>query len=130
MKNTIMARAWEMYKTAGCTTKAEFAVALKMAWAEGKSLQSKINDVIGTYQIRLALQAESGSLAMHNSIASNKEDFTFLKNNKNAVIAELERRHEIWWKNEQKSREYAEARQYVALQELRKSDRKIFDHAG
>ena len=36
MKKAIMTRAWEMYKAAGCTTKTEFGLALKAAWAESR----------------------------------------------------------------------------------------------
>jgi len=44
MKKQIMVRAWEMYKTAGCTMKAEFAVALKMSWAEAKAPKNSIEE--------------------------------------------------------------------------------------
>ena len=37
MIKEIMKKAWAMYKEAGCTLKAEFAVALKAAWAAAKT---------------------------------------------------------------------------------------------
>lgn len=36
-KTNIMSRAWDMYKEAGCTTRYEFGVALRAAWAESKN---------------------------------------------------------------------------------------------
>lgn len=38
----VMKKAWEMYKEAGCTTKAEFAIALKLAWKEAKTVVTKV----------------------------------------------------------------------------------------
>jgi len=34
----VMKRAWEMYKEAGCTSRYEFAIALRAAWAELKAV--------------------------------------------------------------------------------------------
>lgn len=36
MRANVMKKAWEMYKAAGCTMRAEFSIALKMAWADAK----------------------------------------------------------------------------------------------
>ena len=45
MKKTIMARAWEMYKAAGCSSRAEFGMALKAAWAEAKAPKISAEDI-------------------------------------------------------------------------------------
>lgn len=40
-KSVIMKTAWAMYKAAGCTTRYEFSLALKAAWAQAKAPQLK-----------------------------------------------------------------------------------------
>jgi len=66
MKN-IMTRAWQMYKSAGCTTKAEFAVALKMAWAEVR--QTKIQNLVGSEkQVAWATDLRDKFLLGYNNV--------------------------------------------------------------
>ena len=51
----IMTRAWELYKTAGCTSRVEFGLALKASWAEHKAaatvktIEEKLYEVGGRY---------------------------------------------------------------------------------
>jgi len=47
MKKQIMKRAWEMYKVAGCSSRAEFGLALKAAWAEAKTQVSFAEKLCG-----------------------------------------------------------------------------------
>jgi len=53
-KREIMKRAWETYKAMGCTMKAEFGVALGMAWAEAKSGKIAIEVKYAEYKASLS----------------------------------------------------------------------------
>ena len=43
--SNIMRRAWALYKQANCTMRAEFAAALRAAWAEAKEFAAKVNEL-------------------------------------------------------------------------------------
>ncbi|MCL1804346.1 MAG: hypothetical protein FWG30_12080 [Eubacteriaceae bacterium] len=49
-KAAIMRRAWQLYKEAGCTCRAEFAAALKEAWAEAKGLVAQNTRVAAHFE--------------------------------------------------------------------------------
>ena len=83
MKN-IMTRAWEMYKSAGCTTKAEFAVALKMAWAEAKSPEWMT--ICEAYKLRINAQ---GKISTSTSASPTQTEMAILKANSDAAKAYL-----------------------------------------
>ena len=69
MTKTIMTRAWEMYKAAGCTTRAEFGLALKAAWAESRT--SKVSAETVNELNRLGQEALR---AWNNSGANNERN--------------------------------------------------------
>jgi len=46
-KANIMKRAWNIYHEAGCTTRYEFGLALKAAWAEAKASEALNNMWVG-----------------------------------------------------------------------------------
>ena len=70
----IMARAWEMYKAAGCTTRGEFAVALKAAWAETKKV-----DAITAFNGKAWINPRSGETRHYLNV---EKVFAKINNNK------------------------------------------------
>jgi len=60
----VMKAAWRMYREAGCTTRYEFSLALKAAWAIENAIQKVVNQK-DALQEAFASKYPTGTLKIH-----------------------------------------------------------------
>ncbi|MCL2350893.1 MAG: hypothetical protein FWC55_00005, partial [Firmicutes bacterium] len=85
--SAIMRRAWQLYKQAGCRYRAEFAEALRAAWAEAKAFDAKLRGIFR----RVVLYIKDGNLAALNPDGATDEEARWVRRNREAITARLAR---------------------------------------
>ena len=81
-----MRRAWALYKSMGCTMRAEFAAALRAAWAEAKAFAAKVKDLSKRCMLFVD---DAGELVGLNPYGASDDEHRWLKRNKAAITVHI-----------------------------------------
>lgn len=86
MLKNIMNRAWEIYKAAGCSTRFEFGLSLKAAWAEAKA--PKAVEFLGVKSWLLSKNLSANQIYAYN-MAMIDDDVRIERETEKAVLVKV-----------------------------------------